>query len=337
MTLAAAVARRLGQGILVVWGVTLVTFLVARVLPGNPVYLVVGSYADKATIAEATERLGLDKPIFEQYVIYLRDLVRGNLGDAITTSHSVTSDLGQRLPATVELTAVALFLIVLIVVPVGVAAALRPQGVVARVADALSAGGAAIPQFWLGLMLIYLFFFRLDWFPAPFGRLPNGDIGTDTGGFLLVRSFADGDFTLFADAAEALFLPALTLALTVQPPLLRLVQTTMQSALESDAVRTARAMGLPYRQVVYGDAFRLALLPIINMLALVIGILLSSSVLVETVFSWPGIGQYAVQAINASDYPAVQGVVLVSAIAYVLLYVLVDVAQVLVDPRVRSR
>jgi peptide/nickel transport system permease protein len=328
----APIVRRLAQAVLVVWGVTLVAFVIARVLPGNPVYLVVGAYADPQTIAEATERLGLDASILEQYRIYLDRLVHGDLGSSITTSNPVTTDLGQRIPATAELGLAALVLIVLLAFPIGVAAALRPRGAAARVADVATAGGVAVPQFWLGLMLIYVFFFRLDWFPPPLGRLPDDLSGSATG-WVWLGSLLEGDLGAFWQATRALALPAVTLALTVMPPLVQAIRSSVQTALESDAVRTARALGLSGTQVLR-DALRLAALPIIEMLALIVGILISSAVLVETVFSWPGLGQYAVQAINASDYAAVQGVVLVSALTYVTVYLLVEVVQLLVDPRI---
>jgi ABC-type dipeptide/oligopeptide/nickel transport system permease component len=332
----AQVVRRLLHAAFVVFGVTLVTFVIARVLPGNPVYLLVGTRGDEETVRELTRRLGLDKPLVEQYWIYMKGLVQGDLGMAFTTSRAVTSDLGDRLPATLELAVVALLLALVIAVPLGVAAALRPRGVVERITDAVSAGGAAVPQFWLGLMLIYFFFFRLGWAPPPLGRFPEAEAPSEVTGFLLLDTLVKGDFGAWKAAASALVLPAVTLALTVQPPLLRLVQVAMRRALESDAVRTARAAGLSFVQVVYHDALRLALLPVLNMIGLVFGILLSSSVLVETVFAWPGIGQYSVQAISASDYAAVQGVVLVAAIIYVSIYLVLDLVEIAIDPRVRA-
>jgi ABC-type dipeptide/oligopeptide/nickel transport system permease component len=193
----------------------------------------------------------------------------------------------------------------------------------------------ALPQFWLGLLLIFLFFYKLNWAPPPIGRTTGGTPPHVTG-FLLVDSLLAGNFADFKHALGALILPAVTLAITVQPPLLRLVQVTMREALSSDAVRSARAAGLSFFHVVYRDALRLALLPILNMVGLLFGVVLSSSVLVETVFSWPGIGQYAYQAINASDYAAVQGVVLVATLAYVGLYLLLDVVQICIDPRLRK-
>jgi peptide/nickel transport system permease protein len=329
------VVRRLVQALLVIWGVTLIAFVIARVLPGNPAYLLAGQNADPQTIVAMKHRLGLDRPLPTQYAIYMEKLFQGDLGRATSTSNPVTTDLGQRLPATVELGLASLVLALVVSLPLGIAAALRPRGIAARATDVLSAAGVALPQFWLGLMLVYIFFFRLGWAPPPIGRT-NGVTPPHVTGFFLIDSLLAGDGTAFRQALGALILPAVTMAVTIQPPLLRLVQVSMREALASDAVRTARAEGLSFFQVVYRDAFRLAQLPILNMIGLLVGIVLSSSVLVETVFSWPGIGQYAFQAINASDYAAVQGVVLVAAVAYVGIYLVLDLVQMVVDPRLRD-
>ena len=331
------ILKRLAVMVIVLWGVSLATFVVARVLPGNPAYLIAGQNADQQTIAATEHRLGLDQSIPAQYLHYLGDLLHGNLGTSLTTSHSVVSDLGQRLPATLELAIVAMLLAVVICAAVGIRAALVPDGAVARFADVLSAGGAAVPQFWLGLMFVFVFFFKLGWFPAPLGRYPSNAEPHTITGFLLIDTLLEGHPDEWLKALWSIALPAITLALTVQPPLLRITQMSMRRALDADSTRAARAMGLPEWRVIGHDALRLALAPILNMLALVFGVLLSSSVLVETVFSWPGIGQYAVQAINASDYPAIQGVVLVTALAYLLLYLAVDLIAVGIDPRLRRR
>ncbi|MFN8223667.1 MAG: ABC transporter permease [Gaiellales bacterium] len=331
ITASRAFTLRLAQALLVVWGVTLVAFVISRVLPGNPVYLVVGPYADPNTVAEATERLGLDHSVAEQYRVYMSDLLHGDLGRSITTSNPVTVDLGQRIPATVELALAAMAMTIVFAFPIGIIAAMKPGGIGGRLADVVSAGGVAIPQFWLGLMLIYFFFFRLSWFPPPLGRLPS-DVAGESTGWVWVGSFFRGDFSVWWEATRALALPAFVLAFTAMPPLIQAIRTGLSAALSSDAVRTARALGLR-SSTTMRDALRIASLPILEMLALIVGILISSAVLVETVFSWPGIGQYAVQAVNASDYAALQGVVLVSAVTYVVVYLVVEGVQLLLDPR----
>jgi dipeptide transport system permease protein len=329
------VARRLLLALFVIWGVTFVTFIIARVIPGNPAYLYAGSQANAQTLKEATANLGLDKSLPEQYWIYIKGLTRLDLGTSWTSGQPVRHEIGQRLPASLELLLVSLFVAILISLLIGALAARRPNGAISKFADVLTSAGAAIPPFWLGLMLIYFFFFRLGWSPPPLGRFPEGDLPHHVTGFLLIDSLIAGDFHAWWQAADALILPVLTIALTIQPPLLRLVQVSMAQALDSPAIRTDRAMGLRPSTVVL-DALRLVLLPFLSLVGLLFGALISGAVLVEVVFSWPGLGQYSVQAISSSDYSAVQGVVLVSVVGYVLVFLVLDVVQVIIDPRLRS-
>lgn len=329
------VLRRVALALVVIWGVTLTSFVVSRLLPGNPVYLIVGTRADEQTVQEATAKYGLDRSLPEQYWIYMRDLVRGDLGESWTTSNPVTSDIAQRFPATLELSLVSFILAMTIALPLGIAAALRPGGAADRVASSVSVGGAALPQFWLGLMLIYLFFFRLQWMPPPMGRLPLATPPPTRTGLLLIDTLLAGDLDLFKLAAWTLILPSVTLALAVQAPILSLVRTGMKDALDAPPILTAKAFGLP-RRVWLSHAWRLAMLPVLNMVGISFGYLLGGTVLVESVFSWPGMGLYALQAMNASDYAAVQGVVLVSALIYVTVYLVLDIVQLAVDPRARD-
>lgn len=329
-------ASRLAQALLVVWGVTLICFVVARLLPGNPVYLMVGSQADESTVREVTRELGLDQPIAVQYWTYLQKLLVGDLGEAWTTSHPVLEDIAARFPATLELALTSLVLALAIALPLGIAAAVRPGGRMDSLSQWVSTAGAALPQFWLGLMLIYILFYRLRLFPPPMGRLPLMEEPARMSGLLLVDSLLALDIEALWWAARALVLPSLTLAFAVQAPILGLIRKTLADALSSLPILSARAFGLPWREVVFRRAMRLAFLPTLNMIGISFGHLLGGTVLVETVFSWPGLGQYALQAANASDYAAIQGVVLVSAIIYVLVYLLVDLAQWVLDPRIRA-
>ena len=314
MKLVQQALRRLALALVVVWGVTLVTFVVARLLPGNPVYLIVGSRADETTIQEAMAKYGFDRPIFEQYFIYMGDLLRGDLGEAWTTSNPVATDIYQRFPATLELALVSFVLALAIALPLGSLAALKPGTGWDRVARVISTGGVAVPQFWLGLMLIYVFFFRLQLFPPPMGRLPLATFPPRFTGLLLIDTLLAGDVSLFWLAAGTLVLP--------------------RAALDSQPIRASRALGLPRREWIF-RAFWLGLLPVLNIIGISFGFLLGGTVLVESVFSWPGMGLYALQAMNASDYAAVQGVVLVSALIYVTLYLVLDLLQLLIDPRTR--
>jgi len=330
------VVRRIGQALLVVWGVTLLAFVTARVLPGNPVYLMAGSHADERTLEELEARYGLDRPLGVQYLLYLRDLVRGDWGRAWTTSNPVLSDIAQRFPATLELSLAALAGSLLVALPLGTAAARRPGSFVDRLASAVAGSGAAVPQFWLGLMLIYVFFYRLQWVPPPMGRLPLSEAPPAATGLLLADTLLAGRTDLFWLASRALLLPTVTLAFAVQAPILSLVRATMRVALSSPTVLAGRALGLRPAAILYRRAFRLAFGPIASMVGISFGYLLGGTVLVETVFSWPGMGQYALSAMNAGDYAAIQGVVLASALIYVLVYFALDTMQKILDPRTRS-
>ncbi|MFT3964382.1 MAG: ABC transporter permease [Sphingobium sp.] len=330
------IAGRLAVGVGIVGGISLLTFLLARVLPGNPAYLIAGQYADEATIRAVEHQFGLDQPLWHQYLGYAGALLRGDFSTSFTTGRPVLIDIAERFPATVELTLFGFGMAALIAFALGIGAAARPRGIIDRTADLVASLGAALPGFWLGLILIYLFFYRMRLFPAPLGRYPDGNLPYDGTGFLFIDTLAAGDGTAFLRACWSLFLPALTLAFHAQPPLLRLVRSQMRRALDSAPVRTARATGLSARRILLGDALRLALVPVLHMMVLTLGGMLSGAVLVETVFAWPGIGQYAVQAIQTSDYPAIQGVILIASATYALLYMAVDVAEVLIDPRLQQ-
>lgn len=330
------VVRRTGQALFVAWGVTLLAFVTARVLPGNPVYLMAGSHADERTLRELEARYALDRPIPVQYALYISDLVRGDWGRAWTTSNPVLEDIAQRFPATLELSLAALLTALLVALPLGIAAARRPGSAFDRLASAVSTAGASVPQFWLGLMLTYVFFYRLGWVPPPMGRLPLFEPPPTATGLLLVDTLLARRFDLFSLSFRALLLPTLTLAFAVQAPILSLVRATMRETLRAPTVAAGRALGLRPVVILYRRAFRLALGPIANMVGISFGYLLGGTVLVETVFAWPGMGQYALAAMNASDYAAIQGVVLASALIYVSVYFALDVLQRILDPRVRA-
>jgi peptide/nickel transport system permease protein len=295
-----------------------------------------GGNADQETIEALTRRYRLDQPIVRQYAFYLSDLVRGDWGDAWTTSNPVLEDISQRLPATVELSLLSLTLALALSLPLGTAAATRPGSLADRIVSGLATGGAAVPQFWLGLMLIYVFFYRMNVVPPPLGRLPLAEPPPTWTGLLLVDTIAAGRADLLALALRALLLPTATLAFAVQAPIVSLVRATMTEVLRSPPLLAGKAFGLTARAL-YQRALRLALGPIATMVGITFGYLLGGTVLVETVFSWPGMGHYALTAMQASDYAAVQGVVLFSALVYVSVYFLLDSVQLLLDPRTRHR
>ncbi len=326
---------RLAQAIPVVMGVVVISFLLTRALPGDPAAYFAGPAADEASIAEVREALGLDKPLFQQFFLYVGDLLRGDLGTSLTTGQTVMADLAARLPASLELTLVALLLSCAIAIPLGVLAATRPGTWVDHLCRVLVTAGVSMPTFFTGIVLIYVFYYLAGLAPSPLGRLDFIYLSPPhVSGFYLVDAALAGDWETWLGALKQLILPAATLALFTLAPIARMTRAAMLSALSSDFIRTARAAGLGRGKVLYGYAFRNALLPVLTTLGMVFSFTLGANVLVEKVFAWPGIGSYAVEALVVSDYAAVQGFVLAMALLFVALNLIIDIAYALIDPRI---
>lgn len=312
------------------------TFALTRIVPGNPIDRVAGPYVSDERRAELKRDAYLDRPFYEQFALYLRDLSRGEMGTSYTTAQDVSKDLRDRFPATFELVSYAMLLAVALALPLGIVAALRRDSWIDNVARVVSVAGVSMPIFWLGLILLYVFFFDLGWLPGPVGRTASAtSFSTPITGILTLDALLVGDFELFWNAVKALVLPVVTIAFVAMAPIARLTRATMAEVLESDYVRTARSLGLPFRTVVMRHALKNALIPIITMIAAVYGYALGGEVLVEIIFAWPGLGNYSYQAILNSDFPAIQGFVLVVTFTYVLIYLALDLVTALLDPRVK--
>ncbi len=332
-----SVLMRLGTAIPSVAGVIVVTFLLTRVLPGDPAVYFAGPVASAAAIEQIRHQLGLDLPLWAQFLRYLADLVHGNLGVSLSTGQPVLAEIATRLPASAELTLSGLILAVVIAVPLGVVAALRQDSWIDHLCRVVTTAGVSLPVFFTGLLAVYVFYYVLGWSPAPLGRLDS--FATEPAhvtGFFLIDSLLAGDGATFMGALSQIILPALTLAVFALAPLARVTRASMLSALASEFVRTARASGLTGRTVVMSYAFRNAMLPLLTTLGMVFSFLLGANVLVEKVFAWPGIGSYAVEALIASDFAPVQGFVLTMAILYILLNLVIDLLYGVVDPRMRA-
>jgi ABC-type dipeptide/oligopeptide/nickel transport system permease component len=318
-------------------GVIVVTFLLSHALPGDPAAFFAGPAANAESIADIRTKLGLDRSLPVQFVHYVADLATGNLGNSLTTGQPVVTDLIDRLPASLELTFFALVFAIVVAIPMGVRAAVKPDTLVDHVCRATVSVAAAFPTFFVGLLLVYIFYFLLNLAPEPVGRL-NEILYTPpprvTGAYT-IDSIIAGDWTVFRASLAQLVLPAISLGLFALAPIARITRAAMLQALGSDFTRTARAGGLPRHKVLVTYAFRNALLPVSNVLGMVFSFLLGSNVLIEQVFGWQGIGAYAVSAVLASDYAAVQGFVLMMAVLYVLLNLIVDLLGTVIDPRVR--
>jgi ABC-type dipeptide/oligopeptide/nickel transport system permease component len=332
----AKIGKRMVTVIPTLIGVIIVTFLLTRILPGDPAVYFAGPAATPQSIAEIRKNLGLDRPLPEQFVRYVDDLAHGDLGNSLSTGQPVMTEIKSRLPASAELTLTGLILSILIAVPLGILAAVRQGSWIDHTCRVVATAGDSMPVFFTGLLLVYVFYFLLGWSPSPIGRLdafssPPGQVT----GFFLIDSLLAGDLETFRAAAAQLILPALTLGIFSLAPIARMTRASMLAVLASDFVRTARASGLSNRTVILTYAFRNAMLPVITTLGMVFSFLLGANVLVEKVFAWPGIGSYAVEALIASDFAPVQGFVLTMAILYVTLNLLIDILCGVIDPRVR--
>jgi peptide/nickel transport system permease protein len=330
------VIGRVLQAVPTIIGIIVVTFLMTRALPGDPAAFFAGPAATEASIAQIRAQLGLDQPLWVQFLRYVQALVQGDLGRSISTGQAVSFDLASRLPASLELTLVALMLSVSVAVPLGVLAAVRQDSWVDQLCRFVVTAGVSLPTFFTGLLLVYVFYFLLGVAPSPLGRLDILHISPPRiTGFFLIDGALAGQWDVVRSAAAQLVLPATTLALFTLAPLARMTRAAMLQALGSDYIRTATAAGLSRSRVLVAYALRNALLPVITTLGMVFSFALGANVLVEKVFSWPGIGSFAIEALVVSDYAAVQGFVLSMAMLFVALNLAVDIAYTFIDPRVR--
>jgi ABC-type dipeptide/oligopeptide/nickel transport system permease component len=330
------VLKRLATAIPSLIGVIIVSFLLTRVLPGDTASYFAGPAATPQAIAEVRKQLGLDKSLPEQFAHYVADLAHGNLGNSLTTGQPVVTEIANRLPASGELTLLGLLLALSIAVPLGILAAIREGSWIDHLCRVIVTTGVSLPVFFTGLLLVYVFYFRLGWSPAPLGRLDVFYTAPpQVTGLYLLDSLIARDFETFRAAFAQLILPAATLAIFSLAPLARITRGSMLAVMGSDFVRTARASGLTQKTVILTYAFRNAMLPVVTTLGMVFSFLLGANVLVEKVFAWPGIGSYAVEALLASDYAPVQGFVLAMAILYVALNLMIDLLYGVIDPRVR--
>ena len=317
-------------------GVVVVTFLLTRAIPGDPAAYFAGASATTEAVEQIRQQLGLDRPLLEQFFRYVADLARGDLGLSLTTGQPVLQELVARLPASLELVLLALLLACAVAIPLGVAAATRPGSWIDQLARLVTTAGVSLPTFFTGLLLAYVFYFLLGWAPSPLGRLdPMFSPPPTVTGLYLVDAALAGDRALWWAAAKQLVLPVLTMAIFVLAPIARMTRASMLAVLSSDFVRTARASGLSRGTVLVRYALRNALLPVVTTLGMVFGFMIGSSVVIEKVFGWPGVGSYAIDALTASDYAPVQGFVLAMGILFVLLNLLIDVLYVVIDPRVK--
>jgi ABC-type dipeptide/oligopeptide/nickel transport system permease component len=327
------VLRRLLFVIPQLLGITLVTFLLIHLIPGDPARLMLGPLASEETIANLRDHMGLNRAFPEQYGLYVWHALHGDLGTSWQSGNAVATDLRQRLPATLELITYSLLVAIAVAIPLGMRAARKPGKLSDRFAFGYGLGAGALPEFWLGLILILVFYVKLKWTAAPDGRLDvTVTPPTRITGAYTVDALLTGNWTALRSAFAHLLLPVVTLAIVTAGPILKMTRSSMQQTLASDFTRYARLCGLP-EPVVGRYAFRNALPPIVTLVAVLYSFLIGGAVLVEVVFAWGGAGQYAVQGVLNADFAVVQGFVLVAAVISLVVYLVVDLVYFAIDPR----
>lgn len=331
------ILRRLLTSLFVLLGVSIITFFIARVVPVDAAALYIGPKARPEEIERVRIQLGLDKPLPIQYSIYMSELLRGDLGNSISTKRPITEELSGRLPATLELLFAGMFLATLIGVPLGVLSA-RWQG---KLPDLLvrfiSIIGVSMPAFFLGLILQIIFFRNLELLPL-IGRL-DSDMRfvspvTEITRFIVLDSFLTGNWIAFRDALLHLILPAFTLAAYPIGLIARMTRAAMLEVLEQDYIRTAKAYGIKDSVITYIYALKNAISPTLTVIGLTFAFALTGTFFVEIIFTWPGLGLFTVRSLTNLDYPAIMGVTLFGAVGYVMINLIVDLLQAWVDPRV---
>ncbi len=319
--------------LLVVAGVCVITFIISHLIPGDPARLLAGDRASDEIVQHIRQQLGLDLPLWQQFIRYVQQLLHGDLGTSIRTGRPVLDDLRAFFPATLELAFCALLIALLVGVPLGVLSAVYRNRWLDHLVRLLALTGISTPAFWLGLGAIVLFYGKLNLLPGG-GRLDDWlDPPTRITGFYLVDALLEGNTEVFMNALQHLILPATTLAFVHLGIVARQIRSAMLEQLSEDYIRTALASGLPKFTIVVRYALPNALIPSVTVLGLALGDLLYGAVLTETVFAWPGMGAYVVSSIQALDFPAVMGFAIVVSFAYVLVNLFVDLLYLWIDPR----
>ncbi len=326
--------RRILSFIPVLLGVTIIVFSFIHLIPGDPASAMLRENAPPEVAARIRQQLGLDKPLWEQYLIYMQRTLQGNLGESLVTHIPVASELANRFPATAELAVSAMLIAVCVGIPLGILSGVRRNSWIDTISMFLALAGVSMPIFWLGIMASMLFGVQLHWLPFQSRASVDLTIPHITG-FYLIDTLVSGDFAGFVDVVRHLILPAAVLATVPMSILARMTRSSMLEALNQDYIRTAQSKGLRQRTVVLRHALKNAMLPVVTVIGLQVGGLLSGAILTETIFSWPGIGRWIYDEIQLRDYPVIQGSILFIAIVFVVVNLLVDLSYAYLDPRIR--
>ncbi len=328
------ILKRLLLLIPVLIGVSILIFVIVRLTPGDPARILAGEHATEEYVQATRERWGLDKPMYVQYYIWFKSLLRGDLGRSITTHSPVVEEIFNRFPATLELSLFAMFLAIVIGILAGIISAIRQYHFFDYFSMTVALFGISMPVFWLGLMLMFVFGLWLDILPIS-GRINVMIPLQNITGLYVLDSILTLNFQALGSSLLHLILPSIALGTIPMAMIARITRSSLLEIIRQDFIRTERAKGLPERMVIFKHALKNALIPIITVIGMEFGLLLGGAILTETVFAWPGLGRYTVDAVYARDYPAIQGSVLFIAFIFVVVNLITDVLYAYINPRIR--
>jgi len=328
------IIRRLLSMVPVLIGVSIIVFLFIHMIPGDPAVAILGERATPEAVARMRTELGLDKPIWEQYFIYIGNIFQGDWGRSIRSNTPIIDEIRVKFPATAELALAAMIIALLIGLPAGIISAARRNSFFDSAAMFIALIGVSMPVFWLGLMLAFLFSVALGWLPFS-GRLDSDLVLQTKTGFMVWDALMTANWNALGNSLAHLILPAVALSTIPMAIIARMTRSSLLEELGQDYVRTAKAMGFNERNILLGHAMKNASLPVVTTIGLQVGALLSGAILTETIFSWPGIGRWIFSAIQARDYPIVQGSALLITLVFMAVNLLVDISYAFLDPRIR--
>ena len=335
MKLGTYILKRLFLMVVVMFGVATIVFFITHIIPADPVGAILGGNAPIERVDEMRHQLGLDKPITLQFIDYMKGIVHADFGISLKSNRPVLTDIINYFPATIELAVASMLFAVLVGVFLGIFSAIYRNKSIDHFSRVFSILGVSMPVFWLGLLLLLLFYYHLDLLPGG-GRNSLFIFPLRITGFVLLDSLLAGNWAAFWDGLSHIVLPAFVLGYASAASIARIMRASMLDILRQDFIRTAKSKGLSKRLVIYRHALKNALIPVVTIIGLSFGSLLSGAVLTETIFSWPGLGRYIVNALLVLDYPAVTGGTLFIAFVYSLANLLVDISYAVLDPRMRA-
>jgi len=329
------ILRRLALMLFVLFGIIVITFIVSHVIPADPIGAILGPQAPPELVEKVRKEWGFDKPLPEQFVDYIVNLLQGNLGKSIRTNKPVAEDLMKFFPATIELATAAMIVAIVIGIPLGIISAVKKDKWPDHISRIFALMGVSMPVFWLGLILLFVLYYQLGIFPGP-GRLDPGiEAPPRITGILTLDSLITGNFEAFANAVWHLMLPSFVLGYYASASITRITRTSLLEVMTQDFIRTARAKGLSERVVLFRHALRNALIPTTTVIGMAYGSLLEGAILTETIFAWPGLGRYSTGAFLSVDFLAVMGSTLLIAVIYSVANLVVDILYAFLDPRIR--